>query len=86
MLSCAAGGRGIIDALEKHMQLSRRQVEPSRAALYRFGNVSSTRWDYIMMQYNALGMAPFLQPTGRKNSETYLACNIMHWTISVDQM
>jgi hypothetical protein len=46
----AAGGRGIIDALEKHMQLSRRQVEPIRAALYRFGNVSSTRWDYDVIQ------------------------------------
>jgi 3-ketoacyl-CoA synthase len=39
----AAGGRGIIDGLEKEMQLSRRQVEPSRASLYRFGNTSSTR-------------------------------------------
>jgi hypothetical protein len=37
------GGRGIIDGLEKEMQLSRQQVEPSRASLYRFGNTSSTR-------------------------------------------
>jgi predicted naringenin-chalcone synthase len=37
------GGRGIIDGLEKEMALSRRQVEPSRASLYRFGNTSSTR-------------------------------------------
>uniref|UniRef100_A0A383VN25 3-ketoacyl-CoA synthase n=1 Tax=Tetradesmus obliquus TaxID=3088 RepID=A0A383VN25_TETOB len=36
------GGRGIIDGLEKEMQLNRRQVEPSRASLYRFGNTSST--------------------------------------------
>jgi 3-ketoacyl-CoA synthase len=38
------GGRSIIDGLEKELQLSRRQVEPSRASLYRFGNTSSTRW------------------------------------------
>ena len=37
------GGRGIIDGLEKEMSLSRRQVEPSRASLYHFGNTSSTR-------------------------------------------
>lgn len=37
------GGRGIIDGLEKEMQLSREAVEPSRASLYRFGNTSSTR-------------------------------------------
>jgi 3-ketoacyl-CoA synthase len=36
------GGRGIIDGLEKEMHLTRRQVEPSRASLYRFGNTSST--------------------------------------------
>lgn len=36
------GGRGIIDGLEKEMSLTRRQVEPSRASLYRFGNTSST--------------------------------------------
>jgi 3-ketoacyl-CoA synthase len=36
------GGRGIIDGLEKEMQLSRQQVEASRASLYRFGNTSST--------------------------------------------
>jgi 3-ketoacyl-CoA synthase len=36
------GGRGIIDGLEKELSLTRRQVEPSRASLYRFANTSST--------------------------------------------
>jgi len=36
------GGRGIIDGLEKELKLTRPQVEPSRASLYRFGNTSST--------------------------------------------
>lgn len=39
------GGRGIIDGLEKELKLTRPQVEPSRASLYRFGNTSSTRWE-----------------------------------------
>lgn len=43
------GGRGIIDGLEKEMQLSRSQVEPSRASLYRFGNTSSTRWVIVLL-------------------------------------
>jgi 3-ketoacyl-CoA synthase len=38
-----AGGRGIIDGLEKELKLTRPQVEPSRASLFRFGNTSSTR-------------------------------------------
>jgi predicted naringenin-chalcone synthase len=40
------GGCGIIDGLEKELKLSRSQVEPCRAALYRFGNTSSTRWGW----------------------------------------
>uniref|UniRef100_A0A383WBH3 Very-long-chain 3-oxoacyl-CoA synthase n=1 Tax=Tetradesmus obliquus TaxID=3088 RepID=A0A383WBH3_TETOB len=36
------GGRGIIDGLEKELKLTRPQVEPSRASLFRFGNTSST--------------------------------------------
>ena len=42
------GGRGIIDGLEKELKLTRAQVEPSRASLYRFGNTSSTRWGRLL--------------------------------------
>jgi 3-ketoacyl-CoA synthase len=39
---CYAGGRGVIDAIQKELGLSDDFVEPSRAALYRYGNVSSS--------------------------------------------
>lgn len=37
-----AGGRAVIDEIEKQLQLTTSMVEPSRAALYRYGNVSSS--------------------------------------------
>lgn len=37
-----AGGRGVIDGIEKNMQLETYHTEPSRMALYRYGNTSSS--------------------------------------------
>jgi len=37
-----AGGRAIIDGLQQNLKLSDRDVEPSRATLYRYGNTSSS--------------------------------------------
>ena len=36
------GGRAVVDAIESQLSLSRDLVEPSRAGLYRFGNISSS--------------------------------------------
>ncbi|GIQ87794.1 very-long-chain 3-ketoacyl-CoA synthase, partial [Kipferlia bialata] len=36
------GGRAVIDTLEEQLSLSEQQVAPSRAALYRYGNTSSS--------------------------------------------
>ena len=36
------GGRAVIDEIEKQLVLGRSVVEPSRASLFRFGNVSSS--------------------------------------------
>lgn len=35
------GGRGVIDAIEKQLELTLGNVAPSREALYRYGNTSS---------------------------------------------
>jgi 3-ketoacyl-CoA synthase len=42
------GGRGVIDAMESNLSLSRSAVEPSRAALFRYGNVSSSSIWYVL--------------------------------------
>ena len=42
------GGRGVIDEIEKQLRLSPAAIEPSRAALFRFGNVSSSSIWYVL--------------------------------------
>ena len=39
LLHC--GGKAIVDALESGLKLSPAQTQPTRDALYRFGNTSS---------------------------------------------
>lgn len=51
-----AGGRGVIDGVEKNLKLSPKHVEASRYALYNYGNTSSSSiWyemDYIRNSAN----------------------------------
>ncbi|KAF8055285.1 KCS4 [Scenedesmus sp. PABB004] len=42
------GGRGVIDEIEKHLRLPTKVIEPSRAALFRYGNVSSSSIWYVL--------------------------------------
>ncbi|KAI8474465.1 MAG: FAE1/Type III polyketide synthase-like protein-domain-containing protein [Monoraphidium minutum] len=42
------GGRAVLDTMEKAMRLPAEYMEPSRAGLYRFGNVSSTSVWYVL--------------------------------------
>lgn len=45
------GGRAVIDEIEKQLKLTPAMVEPTRASLYRFGNVSSASvWCVPRMQ------------------------------------
>ena len=36
------GGRGVIDGMEKQLGLTRAHMQPTRDALFRYGNVSSS--------------------------------------------
>ena len=49
------GGRGVVDEIEKQLGLPLALVEPSRAVLYRYGNVSSSSVWYVLSYIESCG-------------------------------
>jgi len=50
------GGRGVIDEIEKQLALTPDYVEPSRATLYRYGNISSSSIWYVLSYIESQGV------------------------------
>ncbi|KAK9845571.1 hypothetical protein WJX84_002610, partial [Apatococcus fuscideae] len=48
------GGRGVIDEIEKQLELTPSHTQPSKEALFRYGNVSSSSVWYVLANIETL--------------------------------
>lgn len=74
-----AGGRGVLDEMEKNLNLSEWHMEPSRMTLYRYGNTSSSSLWYQLAYCEGKGRIKKGDRTWQIGFGSGFKCNSAVW-------